>query len=656
MPDKPSYEELLLKNKILEQEAATRIQAMIVLENDNDQYHSLVENAQDLIHSVKPDGSFLYVNKAWKNALGYSEEDLKTLKLMDIVDEGCRDTCRGIFKQLITGENIDRNETIFVAKDGHKIIVEGQCTTNFQDGKPTRMTGFFRDISERSRHEAALRESEIRYRDLFENAHDLIQIVRPDGKLLYVNNSWRQTFGYSEKEIESLSLFDIISPDCQAHCQDTFGKVLAEEKTHYINTVFTNKNGKKVIIEGNAICKFENGKPLYTQCIFHDITEKKRMEEELIKAQKLESVGVFAGGIAHDFNNLLQAIIGNISLAKMYVNPQDKAYERLERTEKASMMAKNLTQQLLTFSKGGEPIKTVTAIAEILQEATSFSLRGSKVKCEYQMEAGLLPVEVDKGQLGQVAQNLAINANQAMPDGGILTIKATNITIGDHEIYNLPDGKYVKITFQDQGIGISKEDILKIFDPYFTNKKTGSGLGLAISYSIIHNHGGLITVESVQGQGTTFTIYLPASEKQGVPAKDAYQQPTTQKGRILVLDDEDIVREVLCEMLDFLGCESDAVSDGRMAVALYQKAFTEGPPYAGVIMDLTIPGGMGGKETLAQLQKIDPEVKAIVSSGYASDPIMANFKKYGFCSVVPKPYKVEELSQALASLFPNNHN
>ncbi len=651
MTTPPSYDELLEKNQLLEKEVASSIKAMKLLEDDVDQYRTFIENARDLIHSVTPDGSFLYTNQAWKNVLGYSEEDLKEMKLMDIVEDGCRDKCQGIFKKLIDGENIDRNETIFIAKDGSKIIVEGQCSTHFKDGKATRMTGFFRDISDRSRHEAALRESEMRYRDLFENAHDLIQIIRPDGKLLYVNNSWRQTFGYSEEEVESLSIFDIISPDCQEHCQETFSKVISEEKTHYISTTFADKKGKKVLIEGNAICKFEDGKPLYTQCIFRDVTEKKKMEEELIKAQKLESIGVFAGGIAHDFNNLLQAITGNISLAKIHISPTNKAYERLEKTEKASILAQNLTQQLLTFSKGGDPIKTVTSIAEILEESTSFSLRGSKLKCDYQMADDLWPVEVDKGQLGQVAQNLAINANQATPDGGILTITASNITIADNDIFNLPGGQYVKIIFQDQGSGISEENLAKIFDPYFSNKKTGSGLGLAISYSIISNHGGLITANSEPGQGATFTIYLPASSASPLSEQKETKAPTKHKGRFLIMDDEELIREALGAMLDCLGCESDAVNDGRAAVTMYKKALKKGTPYTGVIMDLTVPGGMGGKETLEQLKKINPHVKAIVSSGYARDPIMANFSEHGFCDVLPKPYTVEDLSHALTTLF-----
>jgi CheY-like chemotaxis protein len=375
------------------------------------------------------------------------------------------------------------------------------------------------------------------------------------------------------------------------------------------------------------------------------------MEQELIKAQKLESVGVFAGGIAHDFNNLLQAIIGNISLAKMYTNPQDKAYERLEKTEKASMLAKNLTQQLLTFSKGGEPIKTIVDLREILEEAVSFSLRGSNIKCRFQLAKDLLPVEVDQGQLGQVAQNLAINAGQAMPEGGVLTIKAKNVTITASALTPLPMGKYVKITFTDQGGGISKEHLTKIFDPYFSSKDTGSGLGLAITYSIINNHGGLITADSAPGQGATFTIHLPAARQTALEPKKIAAPPTAPKGRFLLLDDEEIVRDVLREMLVVLGCEADEATDGRECIALYKKALKEGRPYHGVIMDLTIPGGMGGQETLVKLHQLDPQVKAIVSSGYANDPIMANYQEYGFCGVVPKPYKVEDLGKALSTLF-----
>ena len=639
MTEKPSYEELLARVTRLEESVA--------------RYSHLVDRASDLIHSVTPEGDFLYVNQAWREALGYSEEEIASLKLMDIVDDSCRNKCRKIFNCLIQGELVDRNETIFVAKDGRRLVVEGRCSTQFEGGRPVSMTGIFRDISERTRSEQALRESEERYRHLFENALDLIQIVRPDGQLLYVNKAWRQTFGYSEAEINNLSIFDLISPDCQGHCQATFSRVLSEDKVHSIETAFVAKDGRRIMIEGNAICKFVDGKPVSTQCILHDVTEKRKMEEELLKAQKLETVGVFAGGIAHDFNNLLQGVLGNISLAKLYVNPMDKAYARLEEIEKAAMRARSLTQQLLTFSKGGAPIKKTASIGELIRDSCCFALRGTNVRCEYELRPDLWPIEADEGQLSQVTQNLVINAAQAMPDGGVVTVRGANLEVGEHELYGLPAGRYVQISVEDQGIGIPAAHLAKIFDPYFSSKATGSGLGLAIAYSIISKHDGLITVDSEEGKGASFHIYLPASRAGVVPVRAVKTAPVTPvaPSRILVMDDEAMVRELAVEMLEALGCETVTVADGAAALASYQEAMAAGSPFDLVLMDLTIPAGMGGKEAMEKLRAIDPKVKAVVSSGYANDPIMANFRSYGFAGVVPKPYNVDELGRVLAGLL-----
>ncbi|OKY74657.1 MAG: hypothetical protein BM485_12505 [Desulfobulbaceae bacterium DB1] len=656
MQEKPSYEELEKKVHDLEQQAVARREAAVAMEELVARYGDLVDNASDLIHSVTPDGSFLYVNKAWKEVLGYSDAEIAQLKLMDIVDPDCRERCRDIFLCLIQGERLDRNETVFVAKDGRKILVEGRCTTKFKDGVPVAMTGIFRDIGERVRSEQALHESERRYRDLFENAHDLIQIVRPDGHLLFVNRAWRETFGYDQEEIENLSIFDLIAPECTEHCQQTFQRVMSEEKVQEIggNTVFMTKEGRRVVIEGNACCKFQDGNPVSTQCIFRDVTEKRRMESELLKAQKLESVGIFAGGIAHDFNNLLTAILGNISLAKMFLQPNDPVFKRLEMTEKASQQAKGLTQQLLTFSKGGAPIKKITSIADLIRDSSSFILRGANIRCEFQLAEDLWPLEVDEGQLSQVTQNLTINACQAMPDGGVLTISTANYIADEGNCLGLRPGRYVQIAFTDQGSGIPPENITKIFDPYFSSKQSGSGLGLAVAYSIIKKHDGSITADSEIGRGSTFSIYLPASAKNHVPhpknEKSSDPAPSG-KGRILIMDDEEIVREIAAEMLNYLGCESAQAGDGKEAIEMYMKAKEEGTPFDAVLMDLTIAGGMGGREAIARLLELDPEIKAVVSSGYANDPIMANFRDYGFCGVVPKPYKLHELSSTVCGIM-----
>jgi len=381
-----------------------------------------------------------------------------------------------------------------------------------------------------------------------------------------------------------------------------------------------------------------------------DITERKKMEENLQRAHKLESLGILAGGIAHDFNNLLQSIIGNLSLAKMYADKEDKIYAKLSETEKAAIRATALTMQLLTFAKGGTPIKTTTDIAALIKNAASFSLQGSKVICEYFFPNDLWLVDVDEGQLSQVIQNLVINSSHAMPGGGKITIRVENILVGPGDVSSLMEGRYVQISLRDEGTGIMKEHLPKIFDPYFSTKQTGSGLGLAVAYSIIKNHSGLLTVESVPGQGATFRIILPASETNR-PAVAEQREETVQagKGRVLIMDDEESVLEIAVEMLEILGYETTTTRNGSEALEQYKTAL-ETEPYDFVILDITVPGGMGGEETVRKLQELDPNVRAIVSSGYANDPIMAEFTLYGFCGVIPKPYSITHLSKTLNAL------
>ena len=651
MPANLTPEELLLTIKELEDTNRQLVQKTEELSEELDRYRLLIDSASDLIHSVTPEGAFLYTNQAWRDTLGYTEEDIQLLSLMDIVDKNCKGKCINIFNCLMKGEKIDRNATTFIAKNGDSVIVEGRCSTHFENGKPLFMTGIFRNMSTQTRSELALLQSEKRYKDLFENSSDLIQIVHPTGNFLYVNRAWRETFGYCEEEIATMSIFDLIAADCQGHCQTTFQQIISDPKLHYIDTVFIAKDGRQVIIEGNAICNFENEKPIFTQCIFRDVTEKKKMIEELIKAQKLESLGVLAGGIAHDFNNLLTAILGNISLAKMYTKPQDTITDYLHKTEKASIRAQGLTKQLLTFSKGGAPIKKVTPITELIKDSTSFVLRGSKVKCEYHFDQDLWAVEADEGQLSQVAQNLVINASQAMPDGGIITIRATNKSLALDEPSALPSGNYIELLFQDHGTGIPPEHLSRIFDPYFSSKSTGTGLGLAISYSIIKTHGGVITVSSELDQGTIFSILLPAILDH-VPqpkGQDDFQKIGDRK--ILIMDDDQTVREIAATMLTHIGCSVEEAGDGKEAIVLYSKAQTDGVPFDVVIMDLTIPGGMGGKEAITALLAVDPQARVVVSSGYANDPIMANYKDYGFHGVLPKPFKMDDLHKAIATVI-----
>jgi CheY-like chemotaxis protein len=331
----------------------------------------------------------------------------------------------------------------------------------------------------------------------------------------------------------------------------------------------------------------------------------------------------------------------------------DKIFKRLTDAEKACMRAKDLTYQLLTFSKGGAPVKKTVSLDEIMHDAANFALAGSLVRSEILMPGDLWPVEADPGQMSQVANNLLLNACEAMPDGGLITISAENLTIGHDDLIPGGAGRYVKVSIRDQGVGIPKEHLQRIFEPYFTTKHKGSGLGLSICYSIIKNHDGYITAESTPGLGTTFHVTLPASLN-AIPLQHAGEgEPVPGEGRILVMDDEAIVRDVAGQMLTHLGYEVEFAQDGAEAIDLYSKAKESGAPFDAVIMDLTVPGGMGGKEAVQRLLTIDPDVKAVVSSGYSDNPVMSDFRRFGFSGVVAKPYKVLEMSRVLSQILKN---
>lgn len=379
------------------------------------------------------------------------------------------------------------------------------------------------------------------------------------------------------------------------------------------------------------------------------IKTQQRMEEDLARIQKLESIGVLAGGIAHDFNNYLTRILGNISVARIKVDSKEEVLDRLADAEKELLRTRNLTQQLLTFSEGGLPIKKPCSVVQLLEESMIFSLRGTNVKCEFSMPNNLWLINVDEGQIDQVISNLAINADQAMPQGGIISVTAENV--GYDALPNpMKAEKYVKIVIRDQGVGISKDYLEKIFDPYFTTKQKGHGLGLAISYSIVKKHDGDITVESQIGVGTTFTIFLPAAAEQEMPEKAAEEKESgviRGDGKVLVVDDDKSIRDVAKIMLEGVGYEVVLAADGAEAIGLYSEAKESNKPFDIAVIDLTIPGGMGGKEAIQELLKMDSNIKAIVSSGYANSPIMAEYEKHGFCGVIAKPYGLDRLSQAL---------
>src|SRR5712691_115281 len=385
--------------------------------------------------------------------------------------------------------------------------------------------------------------------------------------------------------------------------------------------------------------------------LLEQIAERQRMEDELLKARKIKSVGVLAAGIAHDFNNLLTGVLGYVSLAKVVAQTDAKVVAYLTAAEQACQRATALTQQLLTFAKGGAPVRHTVSLVELLKECVGFVLRGANVRGDIQIAADLWPVNVDAGQINQVIHNVVLNAMQAMPDGGTVQVRAENVVLAAGVPFTLPEGHYVKITVQDPGCGIPKEVLSNIFDPYFTTKAEGSGLGLTTAYAIVIKHEGYITIASEVDVGTTVVIYLPASQKATVSAPTHPSIPLSGSGRILVVDDEEMVRNLLRQLLERLGYTVECVEDGTEAVGAYQRAQAAGQPFAVVILDYAIPGGMGGLETLTRLRVIDPQVTALISSGYANNPVMADWAHYGFSGVVAKPYTIAQLQEALQNVL-----
>ena len=475
----------------------------------------------------------------------------------------------------------------------------------------------------------------------------MIWTLDEKGSFLYFNKKSEEITGYKLKDWYGKSFAPIILGEDLKMIEKVFIKTMEGKPHHYELSIYDHKRNL-LILSVNTAPILKEGKAIGTVSFGRDITEKRKMEEELFKASKLESIGTLAGGIAHDFNNILAGIIGNITLAKLNSSSEDKIFKILTKMEKASFQAKDLTNQLLTFAKGGAPVKKVTLIKDLIKNSVRFALTGSSTGCNFSIPDDLWPVEIDENQIGQVINNLIINAVQAMQAGGVIKVIAENIYIDSEKVLPLNEGRYVKLSIKDMGTGISKEDLDKIFDPYYTTKEKGSGLGLSITYSIIKKHNGYITVESEVGVGTTFYIYLPAFEGEELTTEQKKENELiVGKGRILVMDDEPILRDVSGEMLRYIGYEVDFAENGKETIELYKKAKESGNPFDVVILDLTIPGGMGGEKAIKKLIKIDPGIKAIVSSGYSDDPIMASFSEYGFSGVILKPYKIQELSEVL---------
>jgi PAS domain S-box-containing protein len=509
-----------------------------------------------------------------------------------------------------------------------------------------------REIDVRRSAEEALRENEQRYRELADLLPQPIFESDLDGRLTFANRTALTSMGYTPEDLQrGLDIYQLLVPEDRSRAMATTRRRLAGDSIMNVEYTAQRKDGSRfpVIVDASPILRGKQ--PAGLRGIVLDITERKKIEEERSKAQRLESLGVLAGGLAHDFNNILTVIAGNISLIKMNTSHTDTFYQLLQQAETACFSARDITQQLLTFSRGGEPVKKVLDVSDPIRDSVAFALHGSNLRCNVSVMDGLWPAEVDEGQLHQVINNLVINAKQAMPDGGTLDVRVENSAAAADRMTALAPGRYVRITIEDRGVGIAPEHLPKIFDPYFTTKPAGTGLGLATAYSIVSNHGGGIAVDSQPGRGTVFSVYLPASDKEASRGRTRDRALRGGRGRILVMDDEPMVREVVGMMLRHIGYDVDLAAEGAAAVSLYQSARRSGRPFDAVIMDLTVAGGMGGKEAVRNILEVDPHAKVIVSSGYSNDPILSKFGEYGFKGMVAKPYEIEELARIVRNVL-----
>lgn len=632
----------------------------------------------DPVGIVDKNLKIVWANPAWISSI--------KPPLQDPNGHYCRDVCRDctgscdescpVVEAFKTGK-VSAREHLVQLPNGICVRSEIQALPVFDgNGEVTHAVHYVRDIKEfrngaqdiRTKHIWQTDElkngglpgeqtdglSNAHYRSLVESARDIICTISPKGIITSLNPAFEMVTGWPYTDRVGKHFNEIIQPDDWPIAQEIFSQVLDKKKscTHELHVL--SKSGRYLVAEFTTTPHVTQGKIVGVMSISRDITDRKQIDLERLQAVKLESIGTLAGGIAHDFNNILTAVLGNIALARIYVRHGDKAFERIVEAEKASLRAKDLAQQLLTFAKGGGPVKKVVSIPQLLHDCVSFALRGSNVKCDFHIDDNIHSVKIDEGQIKQVINHLVINSQEAMPKGGIIEVHAENVAPGQHKYPAVGHGDYVRISVKDHGSGIPKKNLERVFDPYFTTKQKGSGLGLATTYSIIRRHNGYVHIESEIGAGTAVTVYLPVFRKKTVPAeaeKQAFSTSLSGKGRILVMDDEEIVRTVASEILSYLGYEVDLAHDGLEALEAYRKAKVSGNSFAAVIMDLTVPGGMGGKETVRKLLEMDPQVKAIVSSGYSNDPIMSDFERAGFCGVIPKPYKIREIGEVLQTVL-----
>lgn len=625
-----------------EKELARRREAEVKLET----LSLVVEQNPASIFVTDKDGIIEYINPAFEKLVGYSSRE-SIGKSAGFFKSGVHD--KDFYKELwstISSGDIWRGDICNKKKNG-SLFWSLQVISPIKDetGSVTHYISVKVDDTKRMEAEKALKESEERLL----LAQNTAQLGSWDwnvisGEIVWSDNMFNVLGIEKDGIVPSYDLFiNHVHSEDRDKVNNAVNRSLELGEPYDVEHRVSLPDGVVKHIHETGMVYYENEKPIRMIGVAQDITERKRTEEELYKGQKLESLGVLAGGIAHDFNNLLTIIQGNISVAMMDMEPEHKAIKTLEKSINATTRAGELTSQLLSFSKGNKPVKKIINLKNILNESVSMVLSGRNTEYICNISSELNNVNADQGQISQVLNNILINAVQAMPKGGTITINADNYEVTGQASGDLLPGIYAKLTIADQGYGMSEKVMSKIFDPYFTTKDEGNGLGLASSYSIIKKHDGTINVESEEGVGTLFTVLLPTENVAVEDNRDKSTDDVKGEGRVLVLDDDESIADLIELILTNAGYKVDVVSSGEEAIRVYKSAFDGRDPFNAVLMDLTIRGGMGGKDAMGILNNFDPNICAIVSSGYSNDPIVAEYEKYGFKASVSKPYRAKDL-------------
>jgi PAS domain S-box-containing protein len=603
------------------------------------------------------DGTITYVNPAYLKLYGLHSED-------QVVGTHMRAYFQDDERAAMVGDALRRQghwtgEGVALRADGGRVAMDVRAQmVRDESGEPLCLMASFGDITERRRAEDALTAEKERLAVTLRSIGDGVIATDINGNVTLMNRAAEVLTGWTHEEAASKpasKVFHVLDREGRTPRAHPVYEVLVTGHTTRTRDDGTliSRHGAGILVQDTAspICDV-GGEMVGVVLVFRDTTEQERLRDEGYRAHKLESLGILAGGIAHDFNNLLTGLLGQLAVTRRRLDPLSRAHEELAEAEKVALRARHLTQQLLTFASGGTPIKTVLSVRNLARDMVELGVSGQNVTYELDLPESLAAVEADGGQIAQVVNNLVLNSVQAMPNGGRLFVSGRNVRIGAGNALPLEPGAYVQLTVRDEGVGIPPQALSRIFDPYFTTRPEGNGLGLTIAYSIVRKHGGHIAATSSPGQGASVDVYLPATDLQPLPEDDGTMaDDQAGAGRVLVMDDDAMVRKVAGTILRHLGYEVDLASDGEEAVAMYAEARASAQPFAVVVLDLTVRGGLGGRETVAQLRALDPEVRALACSGYSNDPVMANCEEYGFCGVVVKPYQTKELGDAVSRVL-----